>query len=301
MSSLRLVVVVLNWNNVADTLRCLEALAASDYEGFEVVIVDNASTDGSVAGLRERYPALTILENERNLGYTGGNNVGIDHALKRGAEYVLLLNDDSVVAPDALSALMAAAADHPEAGFLGAKLLSLDEPTKILSAGGVLAGDWNSAHRGMGERDAGQYDGLAEVDWLSGCALLVSREAIHQVGILDSSFFAYYEDVEWCFRGRRAGFKVVYVPDARVWHPDGQEYYSNSPRVTYYMARNHLLFMKKHLGVAAVARRLACCLLMLVNWTVRPKWRHKRAQCHALLRALVDFGSGRFGQARGLG
>jgi GT2 family glycosyltransferase len=289
---------VLNWNNVADTLRCLEALNVSDYPSFEVVVVDNESTDGSVAALRKRFPSLVILENEENLGYAGGNNVGIAYALELGVDYVMLLNDDTVLAPDALSELMAAALEHPQAGFLGPKILSLQDTSRILSAGGELDQKWRSIHRGSGQCDHGQFDRLVTADWLSGCALLVSKEAISRVGPLDERFFAYYEDVDWCYRGGRAGFQALFVPQARVWHPDSTEHYSNSPLVTYYMARNDLLFLAHHrLGVWVLCYRLWRYLLTLVNWTVRPRWWHKRRQRYALLRALVDFGRGRFGRA----
>jgi GT2 family glycosyltransferase len=301
MNPPRLVAVVLNWNNAPDTLRCLAALEASDADGFEVVVVDNASTDGSVAVLRARYPDLALLENRENLGYAGGNNVGIQYALDRGADYVLLLNDDAVVAPDALSALLDAAQDHPGVGFLGPKVLSLEEPRQLLSAGGILDREWRSSHRGADELDEGQFDELAEVDWLSGCALLVSREAIRRVGMLDPAFFAYHEDVDWCYRGRQAGLGVLLVPGAKVWHPDTRVQQLDSPLVTYYMARNSLLFLSKHrLGTDLLLRRLGRYLYRLVSWSIRPGWRHKRQQRDALLRAVLDFGRRRFGRAERL-
>jgi GT2 family glycosyltransferase len=299
MSSPRLAVIVLHWNSLADTLSCIDALAASCYPSFEIVIVDNGSTDGSPAALRERYPNLVILQNEENLGYTGGNNVGISYALGLGVDYVLLLNDDAAVAPDTLLKLMEAALEHPEAGFLGPKILSTQEPCRILSAGGELNREWRSIHRGSGQQDHGQFDQLFTADWLSGCALLVSKEVISRVGLLDERFFAYHEDVEWCYRGRRAGFQVLFVPGARVWHPDSSEYYSDSPLVTYYMARNDLLFLAHHrLGARVLGRRLWQYLLNVMAWTVRPRWWYKRRQRTALLHALLDFGLGRFGRAK---
>jgi GT2 family glycosyltransferase len=265
MNPPRLVAVVLNWNNAPDTLRCLD---------------------------------LALLENRENLGYAGGNNVGIQYALDRGADYVLLLNDDAVVAPDALSALLDAAQDHPGVGFLGPKVLSLEEPRQLLSAGGILDREWRSSHRGADELDEGQFDELAEVDWLSGCALLVSREAIRRVGMLDPAFFAYHEDVDWCYRGRQAGLGVLLVPGAKVWHPDTRVQQLDSPLVTYYMARNSLLFLSKHrLGTDLLLRRLGRYLYRLVSWSIRSGWRHKRQQRDALLRAVLDFGRRRFGRS----
>jgi GT2 family glycosyltransferase len=300
MSSPKLVVVVLNWNNVQETLRCLEALEASDFEDLEIVVVDNASTDGSVGVLRERYPDLPLLRNEENLGYAGGNNVGLQYAIERGAAYVLLLNDDAVVAPDALSALVAAADRFPDAAFLGPKVLSLEEPSRLLSAGGSFDSEWRSSHRGVGELDRGQFDRVASVGYLSGCALLVSGHALERIGPLDSRFFAYNEDVDWCYRAGREGFDLLFVPQARVWHPDTRARDAGSSLVVYYMARNSLLFAAKHnLGIGIFSRRLARYLSRLVIWSIRPKWRHKRRQRDALLCALVDFGRSHFGRAEG--
>lgn len=293
-------VVILNWNDAPDTLRCLGAVFASDYENLHVVVVDNGSADGSVAAIRERYPDLAILENGENLGYTGGNNVGIEYALGLGVDYVWLLNDDVVIESRTLSALMTAALSHPGVGFWGPKVYALEEPQRLLSAGGQLRRGWKPAHRGMGELDRGQYDELAEVDYLSGCALLVSRKVIEAIGELDEDFFAYREDIEWCCRGRRNGFGCFFMPAAKVWHPDTNQRDSESPLVVYYTTRNSLLFVRRHrLGTAAMVSILLAHLRTLASWSLRPRWRHKRDQRNALMRAILDFALGRFGKAGG--
>lgn len=294
----RVAILILNWNNAPDTIACLESLGAVDYPACRVLVVDNGSTDGSVAAIRAAFPEVEILETGENLGYAGGNNVGIRYALERGAEYVWLLNDDVTVAPESLSILVAVALSNRDAAFLGPKICMTEEPQRILSAGRI---GFDGGHRGLGELDRGQFDQIAEVDHLSGCALLVRREAIERIGMLDEDFFAYEEDVEWCYRGKRAGFKVLFVPQAKVWHPDTRRRDPDSPLVTYYMSRNHLLFMKKlDLGTLAILRTLGLYVMRVFNWSIRPKWRHKKRQRDALLKAIWDFGRGRYGRAEEL-
>lgn len=292
-------IIILNWNNPDDTLACLRSVMALDYpaERLRVIVVDNGSTDDSVARIRAAYPDVALIETGANLGYAGGNNVGIQYALDHhGCDYVWLLNDDVIVAPDSLPALMSVALADPRAGFLGPMVYTREEPQRILSAGSLLHDGWRPQHRGIGERDQGQFDTIAEVDYLSGCALLVSHSAIEAVGMLDEDFFAYHEDIEWCYRGKKAGFKVLFVPEAKVWHPDTLRRDENSPVVTYYIARNSLLFVKKHrLGHVKFARMLLGHARTLLSWSLRPRWRHKRPQRDALARALADFARGRVG------
>jgi GT2 family glycosyltransferase len=298
----KVAIIILNWNNPDDTLACLRTVNALDYSAVSIIVVDNGSTDNSVSRICTEYPQITLIEISKNLGYAGGNNVGINYALKQGADYVWLLNDDIIVAPHSLSALIHGAKIWPDAGFLGPKVYIQEEPKRILTAGVLLNEQFLSQHRGLGELDQGQYDEVTEVNSLSGCALLVSRKVIEDIGLLDENFFAYREEVDWCYRARQAGYKNLYISQAHVWHPDTRTRDINSPLVTYYMARNRLLFARKHgLGSKYIARCLALYFLQIVNWTIQPKWRHKQRQRDALLHAVLDFSRGRFGRAEWIG
>lgn len=296
-------IIVLNWQNVNDTLACLRSLHKLDYPNYTVLVVDNASHNGSVETIRSIFPEVTIIELPNNLGYAGGNNRGIAHALSDGADYIWLLNDDVVVDKNSVTALVAVAQANPTVGFLGPKVYIQENPRRILTAGILLDEQFHAQHRGIGELDEGQYDEITAVDSLSGCALLASRKMIEDVGLLDEDYFAYREEVDWCYRAKQAGYKILLAPQAHVWHPDTRTRDVDSPLVTYYMARNRLLFAKKHrLGHKYIARCLALYLIRIANWTVRPKWRHKkREQRDALLRAVTDFGRGRFGRAEWIG
>jgi GT2 family glycosyltransferase len=295
-------IIILNWNNASDTLRCLASVVASDYAPYEAIVVDNASQDDSVVVIRERYPQVKILRNVENLGYADGNNVGIAYALDHGADYALVLNDDTVVAPDMLSALVRAAEADPRAGMLGPKVYSLEEPQVLLTTGAELAAGSEIINPAMGTTDRGQWDKQAEVGYLWGCAVLARRQVIQKVGMLDPRFFAYQEDIDWCYRIRAAGYKCLFVPEAHCWHPDTRPGRGDSALVTYYMSRNHLLFVIKHrLGARELIRSLAVYMRRVMSWSLRPKWRHKRPQRDALVRAMLDFALGRYGKAKGFG
>jgi GT2 family glycosyltransferase len=300
----RVTIIVLNWNGLADTLECLESLSRLDYPAYEMVVVDNGSTDGPPAAIRERFPDVTLIENGENLGFTGGNNVGLRWALEQGADYMLLLNNDTVVAPDFLRLLVEAAEVDSRIGIAGPTIYYHDQPRIIWTAGGGI--DWRRGQTwmvGLNERDAGQFgEEPREVDFVTGCALLVKRAVLERVGLLDDRFFAYYEETEWCVRTQRARFKIVHVPQAKIWHKIEPNARANSPLVHYYMARNRLLFLKTTgAGMRPwLHTLLAEYLRILLSWTLRPKRRDKRAQRNAVLRATVDFLRGRLGRMEGL-
>jgi GT2 family glycosyltransferase len=232
-----------------------------------------------------------------NLGYAGGNNLGLQRALKDGADLIWIINDDTTVAPDALGTMVHHAGKRPDAGVLGPKILIKEDPDRILSAGGEIDGRGVANHRGIGEVDKGQFDEVREVDFLSGSALLVRRSALESVGLLDEQFFVYQEDVDWCLSAKQAGFQVLYVPAAKVYHPDTRERDNSSASVTYYVARNRLILARKHKwGARALLAIMVDSFRTLLSWSIRPRWKHKRSQRNALALGLLDFARGRTGQ-----
>lgn len=285
-------IVVLNWNGIADTLDCIQSLRKLDYPNYEVVIVDNGSTDNSVETIKADFPNLTLIEVRKNLGYTGGNNRGLRYALQRGADYILLLNNDTEVAPDFLSLLVEVAEADPSVGMVGPLIYYHDRPQVIWSAGGAV--DWERGSTrmlGLDEVDHDQF-GLAPrpVDFITGCALLVKSSVVEQTGPLDDRFFAYYEDAEWGVRATRAGFKNLLVPQAKVWHKITPAQQAVSPLVYYYMTRNRLLFLRAiGAGFAVWWRTLfSGYMRTFLSWSVRPRWRNKRPLRGVMLRAIKD-------------
>ncbi len=290
-------VIVLNWNNTADTLDCLRSISRIHYPNVHSIVVDNGSDDNSYDQIRAVFPEVDLVKTGANLGYTGGNNVGIDYGLNIGADFFWLLNDDVIVAPDSLSRLVEAATTRPDSGFLGPMVRIREQPDFILSAGGIFDDQFEPVFRGQGRLDYGQYDQIVEVDFLSGCSLLVSRPLLERVGSLDEDFFAYYEDVEWCYRGGSAGFNTLFVPEALVWHPDTRTRDKDSSTVEYYISRNYLLFLRKHkIGKAQMARTITRYIKRLANWSINPKYYSIRGKRNALWWALIDFYYGRLGQ-----
>jgi GT2 family glycosyltransferase len=251
-----LVAVVLNWNGGDDTLAALESLV-----GVDTVCVDNGSDDGSPDAVAARFPSVELIRTGVNLGFSGGNNVGIRRALARGADWVLLLNNDAVADPGLPAALAAAAAERPDAGVLACKVFFADPPDVLMYAGGrvnLRLGYWGRQD-GFGQRDDGRFDTLRDVDRATGAAMAVSRAAIERAGLLDESLFAYAEDTEWCLRLREAGFGVVFVPDAKVWHVGSASTGGmRSPTSIYYDTRNMIAVAERHdprSGPAAAVRR----------------------------------------------
>jgi GT2 family glycosyltransferase len=188
----RVAVIVLNWNGGQDTLDCLASLRQMDYPCFDVLVVDNSSTDGSIEAIRESFPEVSLIETGANLGFTGGNNVGMRHALDRGADYVLLLNNDTEVAVDLLACLVDAVEAEPGVGVAGPLIYYYDQPEIVWSAGGAVDRRRGQTRMvGLGEPDSGQYGSMPrEVDFVSGCALLARRSVLEQIGLLDERFFA---------------------------------------------------------------------------------------------------------------
>jgi GT2 family glycosyltransferase len=259
-------VVVVTWNALPYVEQCLESV-----RGEDVVVVDNGSKDGTVALVRERFPEVRLIEQE-NKGMGGGNNAGMRAADGR---YFLLLNSDAWVVDDGLAQLVAFADAHPEAAVVGPKLLNTDgtlqrsargEPTLWSLATEYLAIRKLAPHSGRlnplyrGDFD---HDRVAEVDWLSGAALLVRREAADAVGLFDEDFFMFSEEVDWMTRFRRAGWKVLFYPDAEVVHVGGA---SHGGRMYVENLRGHLRFFAKHRSLKEAER-----VRRMLLWSLRAR------------------------------
>jgi GT2 family glycosyltransferase len=242
-------IIVLTWKNYDLTRDCLCSLRKIDYANIEIVLVDNGSADGSAERLESEFPEVRLIKNEKNLGFPGGNNVAIQDGMARNPDYFLLLNNDTLVAPDFLSKLVNVAQSDKKIGVLNPKILYFEPSDRIWFAGGFYKPGWNTGKvRGENRRDAGKYDDTREITFATGCAFLVKIEVVRQIGLLDENFFLGFEDLDWTVRALEAGFRAFYVGSAVIWHKSSYDTKKNlgKPVMDYYRTRNCILVARKH-------------------------------------------------------
>ncbi|MDG7041727.1 MAG: glycosyltransferase family 2 protein [Nitrososphaerota archaeon] len=245
----RVAIIVLNWNGLDDTIECLESLKKVIYQNYEVVVVDNGSEGKDVEVLRTKFGEYVhMIENDKNYGFCEGNNIGIRYALKNGADYVLLLNNDTIVAHDFLSELMKVADSNPKIGIVGPKIYYYRQPNRIWFAGGRISLFSTSSVRGFNLTDKGQFNRVDYVDFVSGSCVLIKRSVFETVGLLDPIYFFSMEDVDLCLRATQAGFRNVFVPSSMIWHKVFMSGVRN-PHIVYYSSRNAVIFARKHCRV----------------------------------------------------
>ena len=212
-------ILVLNWNNRDVTLACLESLARARLDGAGVIVVDNGSTDGSVESVQARFPEVRIVALPENRGYAGGNNAGTRAALEEGAGAVLLLNNDTEVAPDFLEPLLDVLNTKPSAAAVSSAIMRLEMPDVLQEAYfEIYFGFGIIRRRGVNALPGEGFDQVKAVDAAIGCSILVRAVALGEVGLLEESYFAYHEEVDWCWRARKRGWQIYYQPYSRVWH-----------------------------------------------------------------------------------
>ncbi len=253
-------IIILNWNGKKDTMECLKSLRKLHYKNFnlEVIVVDNGSTDGSADDFKKvtGFSDFKVLENKENIGFAAGNNTGIKQALAGGADYIMLLNNDTVVKEDLVEKFLEAADRHKKAGILTPKIYfypgfefhkdryNKTERGRVLwYAGGVI--DWDNVYAsnyGVDDTDIGQYSKELEYDFATGACMFVRREVFEKVGLFDERYYLYLEDTEFSQRAKRSGWKIIFVPDAIVWHKVSQSSAIGGGLNDYFITRNRLLF-----------------------------------------------------------
>lgn len=292
-------IVILNWNRVGDTLECLDSLARMNYPSFSIIVVDNGSTDGSPEAIerwgREHLP-LTQIRNAENRGFVQGSNQGMRHALSTDTNYVFLLNNDTVVAPDALSLLVATAQRTGErsgehsgehsgnVGMVGPKIYQYGKDN-VLDSAGTRTIPWLAQGFliGHGVEDHGQYDNPGDLPYVTGTALLVKRAVLEKVGLMDEDYFCYFDDFDWGLKAREAGYRLLLEPAAVIHHKGSQTAGFNSPFYVHHMVRSRILFARKNLPLLLylfaflpylfLYRYLRPAVLLLVH----RKWSHLRS------------------------
>ena len=287
-------VIILNWNRAEDTAECVDSVLKMDYPNHKVVVVDNGSADGSPEVLRTRFPTIEVIANGVNLGCAAGNNIGIEHALRRKADYVFLLNNDTIVDRALLRELVIVGEVNPQVGILGPKIYYYEDPDRIWFVGAnrnPIA--FTVINRALGKKDKGQFDQAREVGFICGAGMLVKREVWERIGLLDTRYFMYYEDSDFCVRAKASGYKLLYVPKAKMWHkvPVNRQG-EMSPTKLYYRARSGLRFLRKHTkGVhfgLVLFLRLGYAGYLIVTETLRGNGRIAKPYLGGLYDGLVE-------------
>lgn len=275
---MRLAAVIVNWNQAALTARCVRSLVQGTRVPDRIIIVDNGSREDPAAAAGAAWPRAELLRHAANLGFAAGANAGMRRALDGGAEAVLLVNNDAVAAPECAGALEEALEGDAGIAAVGGKTLTEEEPPRIHNAYGVLTfhGDLVQ-RRGWLEPDVSAFGARRDVDYISGCVMLLRARALERVGWFDEAFFAYHEDLDWCTRAWRHGYRIVYVPAAVVWHrmhasTGGGGYVSP---ITYLSQRNSVLFVRKH---ASAGQCLKYTFFLAGNLLKEARFRFQRGE-----------------------
>jgi GT2 family glycosyltransferase len=245
----RVYTIILNWNNYEDSKKCLESLQQATYPDHRIVVVDNASTDGSGKRLQQEFSRHEFVFNEGNLGFSRGCNRGIHAALKdKDCAYVLLLNNDAVVPPNFLEKAIESAEGDSRIGLVGGKILHSPE-SKVISYAGGHINRWRGMViiRGFNEKDRGQYDEACEVGFVTGAFMLIKREVLEKVGLLPEEYFFGVEEWDYSLHVKQSGYKLYYVPEFVAYHTGDGSHWNYDPRFNYIGYRSKLIFQEKYL------------------------------------------------------
>ncbi|HIP71867.1 MAG TPA: glycosyltransferase family 2 protein, partial [Anaerolineae bacterium] len=237
--------VITHWNALDDTNETLRSTLASSYSNIKAVIVDNGSTDGSPDELSRLYPHIPLIKTGKNGSITKAYNLGVRYALDDGADYILMLNNDIKIDSRMVELLMDVIENNPEVGIVTPKIYYYDEPDIIWFAGGMRSRfDFGSYETSEGEKDGVQNSISKEVDYAWACGMLMSREVLEKIGLFDTRFYLYYDDVDISYRTQQFKYKIWYEPDAKMWHKVSHS--TGSERFTYIWARSKMRLYRKH-------------------------------------------------------
>ena len=268
---MRVVAVVVNWNGGEDNLACIASLFAQGAGVERVLFVDNASSDASPQLVAQRFPAVEVIRNSANLGYGGGNNVGIARALELGAEAVLIVNNDVTLSPGSVAVLARELEREGKVGIVGPRVLFAGQPSLVWAAGGTLTWRQNlTTLRGHLAADGDPWRSDVDVDYVIGCAMLVRRAVFERVGVFDPDYFAYTEDVDFGMRASRAGWRSRCIGSVSAFHaPSSATGGGYNPRRKYMMGVNSVWFLRRYAGAADWCKFIAFDVLTLpLVWLV---------------------------------
>jgi hypothetical protein len=293
--------VILNWNGVNDTLECLQSVYEQDYPNFDVVVVDNASSDNSVEILTEKYPNIFIIKNQVNLGYAEGNNLGLNYAAQKGSDYLFVLNNDVVLKKDCLSELVSKIKAYPETAAIAPISFYYDQPDEVDFAGGRISSIGTTLSIKKSIKEIKELNEPYSTTWLLGCAMLIPQSVYNEVGGFDPRFFLLFEDSDWSLRARKMGYILLMAPESWIYHKVSRSFERRwSPTYFYYYTRNNFLFFEKNFSYITKIKlsifqflRLAKLMIKLIDEYPR----EKRVYFNSFYCGLKDYIFRKFGKA----
>lgn len=311
---IKIAIIIINYNGFKDTKDCLLSLnKLKNNNFFKVYLVDNGSSDDSLIKIHKflkiaklNYP-LELIISKNNLGFAGGNNLGIKKALKDGFNYFLLLNNDTEVTPDFLAKLIEVSKKNPKAGIIGPKIMYYSQPNKIWFGGGKFSWFGGGKHLRFNEIEKPKNSNAQKqilnsqpllVDWITACCMLIKREVIKKIGLLQEKYFLYYEDTDYNLRARKAGFNILYVPNSVIYHKVSSFTKTlGNPTIWYYHFRNALYLAYNNapffLGKIAIHFWAGYKLFkQLIKYLIPSK----RESSKAIIKGIIDFYKGKMGK-----
>jgi hypothetical protein len=288
-------IIILNWNGYEDTLECVQSISKISYKNYKLVIVDNGSDTDEIDEIINDFPKTELIKSKKNLGFSGGNNVGIKIALEQNVDFILLLNNDTTVDTDTIEILLNKFETDESVGIVAPQINYYDEPNKIWSAGGKI-----SKLRASGFAVSNKMEDELEkkdnyVDFVSGCCMLIKKEVIEKVGLFDENFFLYVEDTDLCYRTKNAGYKILVTSDTKIYHKGSQSTKKSSEVLPlYYTTRNRLYFAKKnfnYLFYVSFAYLTMSMIFKSLKWLINGN----RKNIKAVKLAFRDFLNSKFG------
>mgnify|MGYP006117564497 CR=1 FL=1 len=257
-------IIILNYNAGNLLLECVESISNSNYKNLEIIVVDNISKDNSHKICKKKFPDIILIENKKNLGYCGGNNIGIEQA---NGEFLVILNPDVIVEPNWLNELLIAFRKHGK-GLYQPKILATTDNSTLISAGNMIQLFGFGFSRGKGEKDRGQYEKDEEVGYASGTCLFSSSNIFSEIGNFDTYLFAYHDDLDLCWKARLKGIKSFYIHKSIIYHPlEGYSFKWNSFKF-FLMERNRLYCLKKNFSKKTIFKLLPSLILVDIAVTL---------------------------------
>lgn len=271
-------IISVNYNQSRITCEMVASLRQVTYPNIEIIVVDNASPTDDPALIKETYPEVKLIRSSSNLGYAGGNNLGI---LEAKGKYLLFLNNDTEVEPDFLEPLVCLFESNPKAGIASPKIIFYGTDNLIQYAGSTGVNPWTGRSKGIGsqEKDMGQYSTSTTTALADGAAMMVPKKVIDEVGLMPELYFLYYEELDWCEMIKRAGYTCHYVADATIYHKESISVGKFSVLKTYYMNRNRLLFIRRNVNgwaflTSTMIFLMAAIPKKAIGHSVRREWKH---------------------------